>query len=985
MSVPGRLYTIAPGRPFLDQLATGVLAERPDDPLALTETTILLPTRRGCRSLREAFLRQSERPALLLPAMRPLGEVEDDDFAFDAPVDAALPPAISSRRRQLLLTRLIHARGEKRTTDEPLTADQAARLAQALARLIDQVETERLSFDGLADLVPEDYAAHWQITLDFLAIVTEHWPAILAEEGALDPAARRNALLDGLTRRWRESPPDTPVIAAGSTGTVPATADLLEVVAQLPKGVVILPGLDRDLDDATWQTLEPSHPQFGLKRLLDRLDVGRDAVIDWPEIGEAAPPPGRVRLISEAMRPLPRPALDEASVADFRDGVAGLLRIDCPGPREEAAVIALLLREALEVSGKRAALVTIDRDLARRVGVELGRFGIAIDDSAGRSLGATPPGVFLRLTAELTASRAAPIPLLAALKHPLAALGTSPAAFRSQVRRLERAILRGPRPGPGFTGLTDALARTQGEIGLSRWLANLAAAAEPFEDLVRKERVDLEALLCGHLEFAEALAASDEDSGSERLWAGDAGEVAALLFAELIDGAPGTAPLRGTDYPALLDALMAGEVVRPAYGGQSRLFIWGPLEARLQHVDRMILSGLNEAGWPAEPEADPWMSHPMRKAFGLAPLERRIGLSAHDFAQCFCAPEVVLTRARKHEGTPSVPSRWLTRLDIVLDAIGARAEISEDASLWLAWQDKLDVPETIAPMPPPAPRPALALRPRQLSVTAVETWMRDPYAIYARHILKLRPLDPIDAEPGAAERGSFIHRALNLFLSSHRERLPSDARAQLLACGRGAFGGALERPGVEAFWWPRFVRIAEWFLAQERMRRETIATLATEADGRLVIEAPGGEFLLTARADRIDRQTDGRLAIIDYKTGTPPHATLVARGLSPQLPLEAAIALAGGFEGLPAAAVAELAFWRLSGGEPTGEIYPIDADAARLAADALDGLGTLVARFDDPETPYLARPRPETPPAGDDYDHLARIGEWLTRSGGGTP
>jgi len=989
VSLVRRLYTIAPGQAFLDSLADGLLEQTRGERTRLAEITVLLPTRRACRALLEAFLRRSGGTALLLPSLRPLGEVEDEELAIESPVAGNIAPAVSPRRRQLLLARLIETYGERR--DAPVSAEQAVRLAEALARLIDQVVTERLSFEGLRELVPASYAEHWQTTLDFLTVVTEGWPAVLAADGGLDPAERRNRLLDRLAAHWRDSPPTSPVIAAGSTGSVPATADLLEVIAGLPEGAVVLPGLDRSLDDASWEQLAPNHPQYGLKRLLERLDVAREAVAEWPPGAASKAADGRSGLLSEALRPVPRPVPGDRGAAHLRAGAEGLSRIDCSGPREEAAVIALLLRETLDTPKKRAALVTLDRDLARRVGAEMKRFGVSLDDSAGRPLAATAPGTFLRLGAEMAAHRAQPIALLAALKHPLAAGGLAPAAFRARARRLERAVLRGARPAPGLAGIAAALAARaanpdtrwpQVDDELIAWFEGVRQAAEPFETALGANRAELGDLLRLHLAVAEALAASADESGAERLWAGDAGEATAALFADLLDGADGAAPIRGVDYAAVIEALMAGEVVRPAAGGHPRLFIWGPLEARLQQVDRMILGGLNEASWPAEPAVDPWMSRPMRVAFGLPAPERRIGLSAHDFTQCAASPEVVLTRATKVGGTPTVPSRWLTRLDIVLDALGACDEVNRDATKWLAWQAALDGPQETVPAAPPAPRPPLASRPRRLSITGVETWMRDPYAIYARHVLKLRPLDAIDAEPGAAERGSFIHRALELFGAAHHDAWPEDALVRLLACGREAFGEAIARPGVEAFWWPRFVRIAEWFVTEEGARRARFTPLGAELEGRIELDAPGGAFTLTAKADRIDRDETGALVIIDYKTGTPPPEMLVGRGLSPQLPLEAAIAQAGGFDGIAAAPVAELAYWRLSGGKPAGKIHPVKADAGQLADEARAGLAQLIARFDDPETPYPSRPRPEAPPAGGDYDHLARIGEWGTAAEG---
>ena len=985
------VYTIAAGASFLDALAAGLDQRYGGEDLGLSRVMVLLPTRRACRALGEAFLRLKGGAPLLLPAMRPIGDVEADEMdlgaeVVDSPLTGAvdevleLPPAIPPISRQLLLSRLIltldDSRGQAR--HDPALA---AQLAAELGRLLDQVQTERLGFAKLAELVPEDYAAHWQITLDFLKILTEHWPKMLAERGCSDPAQRRNRLIEVLAARWRHSPPAEPVIAAGSTGSIPATAELLGVVAKLPQGAVVLPALDCDMDQQSWDRLDPVHPQFGMKQLLMRMDVERAEVAPWPvpEIGGAEQ--GRVELIAEAMRPA-------ATTETWREvsppppaALEGVVRIDAPGPQEEAGIIALTMREALEVPGRTAALITPDRRLARRVASELGRWGIHIDDSGGRPLSDTAPGTLLRLSAEMVAERAAPVPLLAVLKHPLAAGGTAPAAFRANVRALERLVLRGPRPGPGLDGLLAAVKAMEGTGELKRWLGKLARAAAPFAEALAATAASLPELLERHVAFAEWLAADAGGGGAARLWAGEAGEACAVFVAELAQAAPMLAPIPGAAYPALLEELMHGRVVRPRYGLHPRLNIWGLLEARLQQADVLVLGGLNEGHWPAEAAADPWLSRPMRARFGLPAPERRIGLSAHDFAQAACARRVVLTRAAKVEGTPTVPSRWLLRLDNLLKACG-REWPKRNAASYLHWQGLLDHPDEIKPNEPPEPRPPVEARPRRLPVTQVETWMRDPYAIYARHILNLKALDPLDADPGAAERGQAVHKALDSFLREVGEEMPPDAYERLLAHGRAAFGAVLERPGVRAFWWPRFERIAAWFLEQEHARRQTCVTLATEVQASLALPGPAGPFTLTAKADRIDRLDDGALAIIDYKTGALPLKREVERGMAPQLPLEAMLAQDGAFAGIAPAEVRELAFWRLSGGEPPGEIRRLNLDPAAAAEEAREGLARLIAAFDEADTPYLARPKPEAAPRYSDYEHLARVKEWSAGSGG---
>lgn len=973
-----KVYTIPPGVPFLAALAERLQLEAGGNQ-GLAAALVLLPTRRACRALAETFLRLNDGRAMILPRLRPIGDVDEPglDLAADEPVNGAaldLPPAIPELRRRLLLARLIRAHAGARGSE--IDAAQAADLARALGTLIDAVVTERQSFDRLATLVPDDYAAHWQITLDFLRIVTEHWPKVLEEEGCIDAVDRRNRLIEAQRDAWRASPPLTLVVAAGSTGSIPATADLLATVADLPAGAVILPGLDQTIDESSRELYGPTHPQFGMLRLLNRFGMAAAEVADWTSAPRASP---RFRLAAAALRPsgLTVPVAVNYAPSDL-DSV---LRIDCPGPQEEAGVIALLLRQAIETRQKTAALVTPDRVLARRVVAELGRWDIAIDDSAGLPLAETPPGLFLRLIAAASAAEAAPAALLALLKHPLAAGGMAPSRFRAFARRLEIAALRGPKPEAGFDGLIGALKPEQRGSELGDWLRQLADIAAPFFAAVAQPRSDVGLLLDAHLAAAEALAATDATAGGAVLWQGEAGEAAADFVHDFGEAAHDFAAIRGTEYAALFDALIAAKTVRPRYGLHPRLHIWGLLEARLVHADLVILGGLNEGTWPPDPGADPWMSRPMRARFGLPALERRIGLAAHDFVQAFCADEVAITRSTRVDGTPTVPSRWLQRIEALMPA----AWPSAAASHWLGLQAALDMPgrAEIKAMAPPEPRPMVSARPRRLSVTQIETWMRDPYAIFARHVLRLKPLPPIEEDPSAATRGIILHQAFDRFLRKTQDALPGDALALLIECGRQAFAAAGTPPSVTAFWWPRFERAARWFIAAERERRTDLAAIRSEVKGGVEIAAPAGAFWLNATADRVDTRRDGSISIVDFKSGGVPQDNEIALGFAPQLALEGVIATEGGFKDVAAGRIAELAFWRVSGGREPGEIKATPGDPQTLVRAARAGLAALIAAFDRIETPYLSVPNARFAPRYSDYGHLARIAEWSVAGGDG--
>ncbi|MEH6525489.1 MAG: double-strand break repair protein AddB, partial [Sneathiella sp.] len=476
--------------------------------------------------------------------------------------------------------------------------------------------------------------------------------------------------------------------------------------------------------------------------------------------------------------------------------------------------------------------------------------------------------------------------------------------------------------------------------------------------------------------FAEKLSTPAATENSS-LWDGSYGDAAANFVSELLRAAPVMGEVSPSVWPELLDNLMTGRMVRRNFGQHPRLQIWGPLEGRLQRADLMVLGGLNEGVWPPDTGNDPWMSRPMRKDFKLPLPEQRIGLSAHDFQQAFCGKEIVLTRAEKIDGTPTVPSRWLLRLETLLKKFDIKLSGAEDTPV-LAWQRLLDQPDTYSPCPAPRPTPPVAARPRRLSVTRIEKWIKDPYSIFADSILKVRPLADLAEDPGAADRGNFIHAALEKFVRLYPEEMPLDAEAKLLEIGREAFGDILSYPAVWAFWWPRFERIAHWFVEFERTRRVSYRTLKVEVRGEIKIPAPHADFFLSGTADRIDQHRDGSISVLDYKTGSVPSVKEVETGVAPQLALEAAMIARHGFSTIEASPVAELAFVKVTGGEPAGGLRSASKDVSveELALSAFDGLQRLIILFDKQATPYLCRPRPDLYGRFNDYEHLARIKEW---------
>lgn len=974
------ILTIPAGAPFAETLARGLVArfDPSSDPLSLASTTIYLPTRRAVRTLTEAFATELGGAALL-PQMRPLGDVDEDDILFDQDAgDLALKPSIPALRRRFLMARMV-MQWEKSRRGEVLTFAQAASLARGLAHFQDEADTQRLDLKKLDALVPDSLADHWRDVHRFLSLLRDVWPEILHDEGASNPMVRRNDALSALTRSYCSHGSKEPVIAAGSTGSIPATAELLAAIAHLENGQVILPGLDLDMDEASWDGLDEGHPQYGMKQLLQSLGVARADVTRW-----GAPEGRRSVLLREALRPAPTTdawqALAHGDTIDIAQGLETFSLIETAQPQEEALVIALILREALEDADRTAALVTPDRNLARRVASELARWDIAIDDSAGRPLANTPPGTFLTLLAEAAHEDFSPVALLALLKHPLSAGSEEPDSFRRKARALDRHVLRGPTPDAGLAGLLRII-ESKDDIEhpifgeLKPWLKNLAVILQPLAELLRDPDVPLGDIIAQHVKSAESLAAISDCDGAAQLWRGDAGQAAASLMTSMASAANQTR-IDGPSYAALFRTLALEQQVRVPHVGHPRLAILGPLEARLQSFDTIVLGSLNENAWPQPASNDPWLSRPMRKDLGLEAPERAIGLAAHDFAMLASAPRVFLTRSLKVDGSPTVASRWLQRLKQLTEGLGLTSNLAADRNYIALAHALEEPPEKPERMKRPAPSPLASARPKSLSVTEIETWIRDPYAIYAKHVLRLRPLDPLEAELGARERGTSIHTVLEEFLRRYPDSLPADAEATLIEIARDLFNRAGISKATLAVWMPRFLKAAHWFVAMERGRRFSISRSFVELQGEWTFRVSGKDFRLRGRADRIDVLKTGGAAIVDYKTGLPPSSSQVNQLFAPQLPLEGAILKHGGFANVGPLKPEELLYIQFTGGAVPGEQKPVKGNISDLVAKSETFLVALIARYDNDAEPYLPRVLPYRADVPGDYDHLSRVREW---------
>ncbi len=957
-----RLYAVPPGVDFGQELIRGLtdrFGDGPPDRLARVE--LYVNTRRMQRRLRESF---DAGPARLLPRIRLITDLASD------PVASPLPLPVPPLRRRLelaqLVTRLIVA--------EPDLAPERAAfdLAESLSRLLDEMHGEGVAPGTLDALDVTDASGHWQRALRFLRIVNRYLRQI---DGPPNSEARQRDAVERLAARWAEAPPDHPVVCAGSTGSRGATALFMEAVARLPRGAVILPGFDFDMDPTVWDRLDDpmqgeDHPQFRFRALCNRLGLAPGDVARWTEAAPAAP--SRNRLVSLALRPAPvtdqwlteGPMLD-----DLEEAVAGLTLVEAPSVREEAESIALGLRQALE-DGRTAALITPDRSLTRQVAAALDRWNIVPDDSAGTPLHLTPPGRFLRHVAEigdLTAEA-----MLVLLKHPLCHSGADRNAHLLRTRRLELAIRR---HGPAFPTGADLLAwgADQAEIDTecptwAGWLASLidrfgAATPRPIGDHVRD-----------HLALAGALAGGIA-GGSGALWEAAAGRAAQEAMAGLAREAEVGGEIDADAYRALLLAVLSGVEVRDRDAGHPDLRIWGTLEARVQGADLIVLGAMNEGAWPEAPAPDPWLNRRMRFEAGLLLPERRIGLAAHDFQQAVAGPEVWITRAIRSDEAQTVPSRWVNRLTNLLNGLDGQGgpdllkQMRARGAVWLARARALAAPDR--PIPPatrPSPRPPVAYRPKQLSVTQISTLIRDPFAIYAREILGLRALDPLQPSADAALRGTLIHRVMERFVRGDG-MASDDPRTTLLAEAEAVLAEACPWPTARRLWLARVIRFADWFLQGEAERQALAEPIAFESRGKLRLNSV--DFTLICKADRIDRQPDGATILYDYKTGQVPTGPQQER-FDKQLLLEAAMVERGGFAEIGPARAAGAAFIGLGA---SLKVQPAPLDTAppdKVWAE----FEALIAAWQRPERGYTARLAHFRDDQATEYDHLARLGEW---------
>ena len=965
-----RVFAMPPGCEFAAEFVSGLkrrLEGQPPDAIARVE--IYLNTRRTQRRIVDEFV---NRGPGLLPDLRLV-----TDLAHD-PRYALIPSAVSPLRRRLELAQLIKKllEGDQRFSARATVFE----LAHSLADLMDEMRGEGVDPDDLRSLDLTHHSAHWEQSLRFIEIIERHW----GKNAVPDTEARRRMVTERLISDWSSNPPDHPVIVAGSTGSRGTTQLLMRAVAQLPQGCLVLPCFDFDMPPEIWSELDDAmvaedHPQFRFKSLANALKMQPGDVVPWN--AEFQVNAARNRLVSLALRPAP--VTDQWMTAgpklrNVEAATEHLSLVEAPNSRIESVAIALLLRESAE-KGESAALVTPDKTLARQVTAALLRWEIRPFDSTGDRLSQTSLGRFLRQIAEILGTASTAESLISLLKHPFAHSGDGRAHHSDLTSDLESELRRAAPVRDVADHIWDWSDRQNLSEFDSQWADWLCSCLEMIRD-VGEDRLDI--LIDRHIEIAEAIAAGSDSSGPGALWDGNTGAAVQKAMTALRADAEAGGTYNPADYVALLSRFLSWQSVYHSHEAYPGIMIWGTIDCRMQRPDVVIAAGLNEAIWPALSPQDPWLNREMRKQIGLLLPERRTGLAAHDFQQAIAAPRVFLTRSVSDADAPTRPSRWIARLISLLAGIGERGEqalasMRNRGQQYVDFAERLDAADSLpSPATRPSPAPPGETRPKKLSVTEIRTLVTDPYAIYAKHVLKLRRLKPLHYTPEPMLRGTLIHSIFKSFIEEAMGSPESISSENLLEIAELALADAAIPRNASRMWLASIRRIADQFVENEILRQTDCRPCKFEHMGE--IDFPELDFQLVAKADRIDSGDQSERAIYDYKTGKLPSKTLI-KYVDKQIPLQTMMLELGGFGEDVCGDVHRAGYIRVCNETEESNVQRWEETSAGpkdLFHEAWVEFQMLIQHYRNCRHGYTSRNLPQRLTWGGDYDHLARFGEW---------
>lgn len=941
------LFYLSAEQDFLLELTKGISTRFAD--IELSKITILLPTRRACQKLTEILIEQNSK--LILPKILPMGDIEEDEILpsdFIDDFDLTIPQAFNPTDQLLLLSTLFNK----------LSCVESIDVAQGLSKLLSRLHKDEIALSKLANISFGDVPEHVNTLIEYLHILSSKWPSLDKKHNKIDFIQRRNLQINKRVELWKQHPPTYPVIAAGSSGSVKSTSRLLKTLANLPNGYVVLRGIDPNDGLNDLQNIDCYHPLFYLESFIKEVGADISMLKNW---SNTASDTVRSKFLKEAMRSAC--TVDQWSALSpkqFQD-LDNLTIIECQSQHEEAAVIALKLRETL-LTNKTIAVVSNDTDLLIKLRSLMEVWDIKLNDSHGILLTYTPQIAFLKLIIDVVHDFSL-LNLLALFKHQYFCLNRDRSELLEIVYRLEISYLRGVC---SFTSLEELIKLVKNNA-VSDMLCSFEKIIKPL-----KTSTNFSKTLHNHIIAAEQL------SGVQALWGDDAGSALSKALNEILTSSTNLQYQKSEDYWSILNKLLQNKKYYPYQ--DNAIAILSSMESRLLHFDVVILAGLNEGSWPGNIAIDPWFNSNIAGDLGLVSEEHKIGLAAHDFYCLAHMSEVLLTRSNKIGGSPTTPSRWLIRLEALLKKVDKLKQVKQHKHKLQYWAEQLFLPKEYRDYIPQMPKPPFEFRPKEFSVTQVEKLMRDPYGFYAAKILKLKPLDPIDKDPDQRDFGNFIHLVIDEFNKLFSGLDPDQYLSTLLALAQHNIKHISARPIIQRIWLPRFTEIAKWLVEFETIRRKSPTNkIHSEIKGKFIFDTKYGPATISAKADRVESD-NGLVTIMDFKTGIVPTNIDILTGHSPQLTLEALIAEQGDFADLNTnqkLIVKELVYAQLASGSKLGNLSIVKHDISKLIEAAKRGIKQLAEIYLDENTAYIICPSHKHRPNYNEYEHLERIDEWL--------
>ncbi len=968
--MPIKVYNIPPGSQFLENIAHGIFAKYGHNPLLMSDIRIFLPNHRSCQKLRSYFSNQASDKAIILPKIHTIGDIGEENFILKSQNNLTTPIQSFSKQYVMLANIIITWHKER---GEKIHYNQAINLAIELSKFASEVERQQISWQTLQQITPEDLAEHRQEIIDFMEIIFSLWPKELQKHKLADINTYKNDAILNLSQYWQENPIQTPVFIAGSTGSIKATASLIKTIASLPHGYVILPGLDKNVDANYWHNIQETHPQYNLKKLIEYINIQRDDIKIWPYINRVI---NRDVITAEITRPA-NTNINWHNIQIPQNEYDNIFILNTNNIPEEANTIAIILRETIEQPNHTAVLITNNKVLARYVENILKKWDIIVDNSHGNNLSSSSVCIFLRLIISLAENPSSLTSFLACVKHPFSCFGENKITITNILNNIEIKYLRGVKIIHDLSDILNLITNDTISLNLSEKIVNILTS---FTKLFKEKNVSFKHLLQEHIKLAEAMASTNTASGNTILWQNESGKQSLEFIKELMESADEIGVITPKQYLNIFDTLISGKIYHEKKNNTSRIIILSPIEARMLSFDTVILGDLNDGSWPQIPDTGPWMNRIMRKNFHLPSPDVQIGQSAHDFIQHLNSKRVIITRSKKSGKSNTKPSRWLQRMETVYRA----ANISEERSNnipYLYWARQLNSPTLITSIPPARPNPPLATRPHEISISMVEELIRNPYAFYAKQILKLKKLEELEAQAGPKEFGILIHNIIQQFTLNYKLIDKANYASFLEDTFKNFIKSSNIQKAIENAWWPKF-KIYANILAEKASTWQGVE-IYPEINGKMQTKLANGNIItLKCRADRIEIAQE-KIRIIDYKTSSeyPNIEEQALTGMLPQMPLQGLIAKSGGFCGIDGMAEA-LIYWFI-GTDRNGNLLISERNVFNTIS-LEEGLAIceesyikLLNTFFANQNAFLSAPNPKMSPKYNDYEHLARNKEFM--------